>query len=1125
MESSLRIRFLGSFELQYPGERDGPPQSLLLPATLKAQSLLAYLIVHRRRPHSRDHLAELFWGDRPERNARRSLSTALWQIRRCLPQDGLLLAAATHVRFSREYPLWLDTQAFEALAAQLDFASLQAAVDLYRGDFLDGFYDDWVIGERYRLESVLLDVLALLMAAQEALGSHQQALATARQLLDKDPLREDAHRMVMRAHCHLGQRQAALSQYRSCRHLLRQELDAAPMAETRALHRAILDGSFACAAAPAEMVAVPLTFPRPAPGHSPLDAAARIPLVGREGELAFLAEAWQAALRSGCSLLLVSGEAGIGKTRLAQEFADRQRWQGIRILQGRCYEFERVLPYQPMAEVLRSLPPTLAAWSAAAVPEWITAQVARLAPDLFAQERAQPGATPAGLQGGEEQERLFDGVSRFLAQVASQAPLLLILEDLHWATDSTLQLLHYLARALIDQPLLIVGTLRLEAVHAAHPLVTLDRRLAREGLARRLHLSPLSAAAVAALIGQLSGAGEAAGLLADRLYQETEGNPFYLIETIKALFEQGAIRLEAGAWQGDFEALSRTDLPLPASVEEMIRARVARLGEDAQDALQLASVLGKAFDFDFLRTAWGQDEEATLVALDDLLRGRLIAEAAEEAEPDYLFTHHKIQEVVYSGLPRRQRQYLHGQVGIALERLLGTQVGTRAGELAFHFEQARQLNGKWTKRAIDYLLQAGEQAERQSAHQEALAYYQRGLDILRSSPDTPQRLRQEIDLQIALALPTTVVHGYGSLEARRVYEKARQLCRQHGDAHTSFTTLVGLARYYGMAGDLATAVELAEQLVTSAEAAGHTGWLVEACRLKGGFVFGQGRVLEAQAVLERGLALYDLAYHERHANRFGHDPAVAILNYLNLALWLLGHPAQAIARAQQLERLAQAMVQPTSQVIAQCMLAKSACMRRDGTAALSFAQEGIRLSEVYGQSLWKGLARALQGSVLCDRGDGAQGLPLLVEGIAAWRATGNRHFTPFLLALQAEAALKARRLDVGYAALADGLAIASSGGDTYWLAELHRLRGELLWAEGKGGSAVEADFLEAQATARRQAARMLQLRASMSLARLWQSQDRIHASRQLLTEVYGHFDEGFDTPDLAEARRLIDSLG
>jgi hypothetical protein len=275
---------------------------------------------------------------------------------------------------------------------------LQQAIELYRGDFLDGFYDDWVLSERYRLESLYCDALGQLMAAREAAGEHAAALAAAQRLLEQDPLREDAHRAAMRAYCRLGQRHAALAQYGRCQQVLQAELGIEPMAETQALRQAIVEGRLACETGPAVAV-MPAATPRRETARHPLDAAGQIPLVGREEELAFLADGWQAALAGPCRLLLVSGEAGVGKTRLAQEFADQQRWQGVRALQGRCYEFERLLPYQPMAEALRSLPTSVALAVSAALPAWITAQVSRLAPDLFAQETSPPTPLPSTSSG------------------------------------------------------------------------------------------------------------------------------------------------------------------------------------------------------------------------------------------------------------------------------------------------------------------------------------------------------------------------------------------------------------------------------------------------------------------------------------------------------------------------------------------------------------------------------------------------------------------------------------------------------------------------------------------------------------------------------------------------------
>ncbi len=1083
MARELQVRCLGRLSLHCRDAPEAAATELPLPATLKAQSLLAYLVVNRQDSHTRDHLAGLFWGDRPERNARRSLATALWQIRRCLPGDDFILADATDVQFSPHSTFWLDAAEFEHLLRTRAFpdhiSALQQAVELYRGAFLDGFYDDWVLSERYRLENLYCDALARLMAAQEALGAHAAVLAVALRLLDQDPLAEDAHRAAMAAYCRLGQRHAALAQYARCQQALETELGVAPMAETLALRQAIVEGRLA--SEPGLTAAtLPVEPPYREPGRHPLDAGAQAPLVGREQELAFLADGWQAALRGGISLLLVSGEAGVGKTRLVGEFADQQRWQGVRVLQGRCYEFERLLPYQPIAEALKSLPPA----AIDSVPAWARRQLVRLAPALFGQEPEAAG--PASPQGGETQERLFEAASLFLAHLAAQQPLLLVLEDLHWAADSTLQLLHYLARALAGQPLLIVGALRTEAVSAAHPLATLGRRLERDGLARRLELACLSADAVASLIGRMSGEGEAARPLADRLYRETEGNPFYLIQTLKALFEQGAIRMEGGTWQADYAALGRAQLPLPAGVSEMIAARVGRLSEAAQDAVRVAAVAGREFDFDLLNAAWGKGEEATFAALDDLLRHRLIGEAAGGA--DYAFTHHKIQEAVVEGLPRHHRLYLHGQVGLAMERWLGAEAGARAGELAFHFEQARQVDGRLTDKALGYLQQAGRQAERQSANQEALGYYRRGLDMLHTLPETPEHLQQAIELQMALTVPTTVVHGYASPETRRVYDRASELCRKRGTRPRSLRFSWGSDGTTAWQAIWRRRWSSGDRSLPSRQASGDAAWLIEAYRSMGGPLFGQGRLREARAFFEKGAALYDPADHERHAYRFGHDPAAVCHGYLSLTLRLLGYPDQAASQGQRLRGLIPSFSHPTSLAYTHCFLAMSACLRRDAPGAGHDAEEAIRIGQSHGLPSWTALAGVLRGWALVEQGQEAEGLAQLREGVTAWRAIGFEHFAPFCLALQADACLKAHRLREAAAALAAARTIVQRGADLYWMAEVDRLQGELAESQGKDGGEAEAHFRRALATARGQEATMLELRAAMSLARLWRGQ-------------------------------------
>jgi ABC-type oligopeptide transport system substrate-binding subunit/DNA-binding SARP family transcriptional activator len=721
---ALQLFLLGSLDIRHNG------QQLPKPPTLKSQSLFAYLALHRRRPQPRERLADLFWGDRPEHKARRSLTTALWHIRRCLlPSDKDVLLSDVHsVQFDPQADLWLDVAEFESLLARRELSCLQSAVALYRGDFMDGFYDDWVLNERYRLETLFSEALAQLMMGLEAGGKMDGALAAGMRLLQHDPLREDAHRLTMRALCRLGQRNAALEQYHRCQQIVERELNVEPMVETTALYQAILDGRFevgpAVDALPPERVSVEAIL---SSGQNPLDPVVRSVLVGRESEMAFLQACYKEARAGHGSLVLVHGEAGVGKTRLVEELADHLRWQGVRVLWGRCYEFERIVPYQPIGEALQAALSTIAPSDLTSFPSWVLGELARLVPEL---SETLPGIHPSStVPLDQEQTYLFAGVARFLASLSAEGVLVLILDDLHWANESTLQMVHYLARHLADHQVLIVGTLRPEAVGPQSALGSFQQQLSREELVRLLSLAALSPEAVEALVVEMSGSGGAVAPLARRLYEETEGNPFFLIESIKALFEAGLVSLEGGAWRGDFARIARSELPLPAGVSQAVQARVRRLDGDARQVLHVAAVLGREFDLELLNAVWKRGEEATLEVLDALLRRRFIREGSGAMGRDYAFHHHKIREVVYAGIPSRRRQRLHARAGKAMETVYASDIEVVAGELAFHFTQGRQVGKELVSKAVRYLLLAGDQARLTYAHREAIEYYTQALAL------------------------------------------------------------------------------------------------------------------------------------------------------------------------------------------------------------------------------------------------------------------------------------------------------------------------------------------------------------------------------------------------------------
>jgi oligopeptide transport system substrate-binding protein len=399
-------------------------------------------------------------------------------------------------------------------------------------------------------------------------------------------------------------------------------------------------------------------------------------------------------------------------------------------------------------------------------PSWVLAEVARLVPEV---EEYLPELeiTPV-IRSEQARMRLFEALARFLTGISAHTPLLIVLEDLHWATESTLQLIHYLTRHLVASPALIVGTYRLEALDRRHPLETLRQELARAGLAAPLSLSPLSLAAVEEVVTEMSGAGEAALPLARRLYEETEGNPFFLMELVKALLETRWVSLEDGRWQGDFAHISEADFPLPPGVSEAVQARVRALDDAAQDAVRLSAVLGREFDLELLNELWGRGEATTLEALDTLLRRRLIEEGAGATARDYTFTHHKIQEVVYDSIPRRRRQWMHARAGLAMERLYGSEMrgpDELAGELAFHFQEGALYDEGLRDKAIDYALRAGDRARFAFAHQEAAGYYRRALEWLKLEQ------RNELAGRTLMKLGLTYQGGLDFDRAREAYDE------------------------------------------------------------------------------------------------------------------------------------------------------------------------------------------------------------------------------------------------------------------------------------------------------------------------------------------------------------------
>jgi ABC-type oligopeptide transport system substrate-binding subunit/DNA-binding SARP family transcriptional activator len=760
-------------------------QSLKKPATLKSQSLLAYLVMHNGILQSRERLASMFWGEWPADKARRNLSTALWRIRRCFPIE--VLSSDPHsvcFNFPENYDF--DVENFEELIEKGDIASLEEAGKLYRGDFLDGFYDDWVVNTRYRLETAYFSTLSRLMELQATAGEHQACLEAALRLIELDPLREDAHRYVMRALTLLGQRDRALAQYEHCRQVLKNELDIEPAIETVELFQDIQKKLIAplkdveghtIADFPSETAVLPSL---PSGGRDPWGVFAISRMVGREAEMEILEQCWKRTMTGQGNFMLLSGEAGVGKSRLAFEYRQRLHARGVTTSVSRCYEFESTLPYQPIIEAMRNTFRGQKVGILQDMPSWALGGLSDLMPEIAEQ---YPELMPL-IQRQEEQKqtRLFESMLCLLTHLVRNGPVLLVVEDLHWAGASTLELLHYLIRNLTNSPVFILGTYRSEALEKDHLLTRFESKLAQEGLIRNITLKRLSENAVLEMIDEASGSREAVIPLARRLYQESDGNPFYLIEMIKELFEAEIITFQERTWTGDFQAASQQELPLPPSISRAIQRRVERLDKDCQDILETTAILGVEFDHAVLEIISKAEEEHLLEMLDDLLRYQLIEECGPEGTKDYQFVHQKIQEVVYESIPFRKRAFLHKRIGEELELLFKSGKTSLAGELAHHLLKAQQTDHQLASKAIFYLNEAGNQARLLYAHQEAADYYNQALTLCRQIED------QEGAARTLMKLGATY-HGTFAYElARQAFDESFALFR-----HTAWAAPIHLS--------------------------------------------------------------------------------------------------------------------------------------------------------------------------------------------------------------------------------------------------------------------------------------------------------------------------------------------
>ena len=545
-------------------------------------------------------------------------------------------------------------------------------------------------------------------------------------------------------------------------------------------------------------------------------------------------------------------------------------------------------------------------------------------------------------------------------------------------------------------------------------------------------------------------------------------------------------------------------------------------------------------------------------------RLQLLQERGENVWPDgtvagcYGFAHALYQEVIYNRLTAGQRVHLHRRIGECQEKAYGPQTGDIAAELAMHFERGRDY---W--RAIVYLQQGADNALQRYANAEGIEQLTTALQLLKTLPATPERAQQELDILSSLGPALTATRGYGAVEVEQTYRRAHQLCQQMGDARRLFAVLRGLAAFYQQRGELQTANTLAEQLLDLARRAQDPTLLLRGYQTHGSTLFYRGELALARRLLEQGMTFDQPRPHRSPAWRSGLNTSVVCLGHMAWDLWLLGYPEQALQKSHAALTLAQELSHPHSLAYASHFMCVIHQFRREVPLTQERAETVFSLSTEYGLAFWCAYGTIMQGWASAQQGQGEAGITLIHKGLAALRETGGELGRTYFLALLAETCSIAGHVTEGLGALTEALATMEKSAEHFYAAELHRLKGELLKAEcGRSqspspplcgrklrcadvvapcesssfppptqsrrvrGAALHAEacFQQALAVARHQQARSLELRAAMSLARLWQQQGKHQAAHCLLTEVYAWFDEGFDTTDLREARALLAAL-
>jgi predicted ATPase len=840
---------------------------------------------------------------------------------------------------------------------------------------------------------------------------------------------------------------------------------------------------------------------------------AATPLVGRAEELGLLVQRWQQSLAGAGQAVLVSGEPGIGKSRLIAELQERLSAEPHALLRYFCSPFFVNSALHPVIKQLERATGLRRDDSIDTKLDKLedllhrdisdVTEVSPLFAELLSIDAVQRYA-PVKLTAESQKARILNALIAQLKGIAERESVLMLVEDAHWIDPTTDEWLDMVMDVLQNLKVLLIVTFRPE----------FESRWNRFPHVTTLSVGRLGRAEGAAIIDRVTGGKALPKKVRDQILSKTEGVPLFVEELAKTVLESGFL-IDAG----DHYKLSGS-LPVPAipsTLQDSLMARLDRL-DVVKEVAQIGACIGRAFHYPLLAAIIGYDDARLNAALQQLEESELVFRRGAIPEASYTFKHALVRDAAYQSLLKSRRQQFHAKIAATLEAQFPETIDSEPETLAHHYTGAG-----YPERAAPFWLKAGRQAQKRSANREAIAHLERGLELIATLPNSENRLRQEIEFQTALGVTKMAAKGFGSPEVLEAFSKARILSEELGDNNRLFNALCGEASYHMISGNLHASDDLGQRCLELASASDDRALLLEAHHRQWATKHFLGDYAGAKRHFDYGLATYDPEQHHPLTYLYtGHDPGVCCRNYSAETLWIRGFPDQALTRVREAVALADRVAHPFSRVLAQQTSSHVHLLRREPEEARRWLEKWRTMSDEFGFILSNSVGRFQIGWALAEEGRAAEAVIEMRAGIAAITATGAAMGMPFLLCLLARACGAAGEITEGLKMVEQALGIAQSGARCY-LAELLRTKGELLILQNPCGDAAEGWIKEAITLARDEGTKSLELRAATSLARFYRAKGRDREARDLLSRIYNWFAEGLNTLDLRDAKEFLEN--